>query len=405
MAALSQRALPPARVATLRRLRDRAGHIIDRELVLWFPAPDSFTGEDVCELHVHGGRAVLDAIFAALQDMSGVRPAEPGEFTRRAVGNGKFDLTAAEGLADLIAAETPVQHRQAMRQFEGALATVYEDWRRVLMQQLVVIETAIDFSDEELPSGIVERSVAQLAEVQRAMRAHGDDHRRGEMVRDGIQVALIGPPNAGKSSLLNALAGRDVAIVSELAGTTRDVIEVRLDLGGYPVVLFDTAGLHSGRDEIEREGIRRALERARSADIVVLVLDGETSQIPVLDFAWHFTVWNKSDQFDRGSGPNYVSVSAKTGHSMDKFEQALTGLARGMIDEDSELVPLTRARHRAALAEAVEALDRAAVVSQDQLEILAENVRLALRSVGRITGYVDIEEVLDLVFSEFCIGK
>lgn len=407
--ALTGGTLPKTRRASLRRFQDAAGEPIDRGLLLWFAAPESFSGEDVAEFHVHGGRAVADALLAALGRLPGLRLAQPGEFTRRAVENGKFDLTAAEGLADLINAETEAQRRQALRQYDGALADLYEGWRARLIEQAAWAEAAIDFSDEDLPEGVLARARNALEGIAEEIRRHLDDGGRGEIVREGLRIALIGPPNAGKSSLLNALARRDVAIVSEIPGTTRDVIEMRLDLGGYPVTVADTAGLRDAGDEIEQEGVRRALARAQSSELVVLVLDATSDARPELapDVARRLclTVWNKRDLAVHSAADNEVSVSAKTGEGIDAFVSALTAKVRAMADTHSESPPLTRARHREALIEANDALTRALSAPDDRPELMAEDVRLALRALGRITGRVDVEDLLDVIFREFCIGK
>jgi tRNA modification GTPase len=402
--------MPPApRRVALRRFVDGAGAAIDRGLVLWFEEPQSFTGEDVAEFHLHGGRAVIDAVLKALSEVPGLRLARPGEFTRRAVEDGKFDLTAAEGLADLIAAETEAQRLQALRQYDGALAVLYEGWREQLVGQAAWIEATIDFSDEELPGDVLARARAVIESVASEIAAHVEDGGRGEIIRDGLRIALIGPPNAGKSSLLNVLARRDVAIVSETPGTTRDVIEVRLDLGGFPVVVADTAGLREAGDAIEEEGVRRALARARAAELVVLVLDGATDTRPVLapDVAARLclTVWNKRDLAQHSAAVNEVNISAKTSEGIDQFVEALTAKAAEIADAQSEAPPLTRARHREALTEALEALRRALAPPNDHTELMAEDVRLALRALGRITGRVDVEELLDVIFRDFCIGK
>src|SRR5215472_11989466 len=266
--------LPPPRRAARRRFADpRTGEAIDDGLALFFPAPNSFTGEDVAELHIHGSRAVIAALLDALAALPGLCLAEPGEFTRRAFEHGKLDLTAAEGLADLVAAETAAQRRQALRQLEGALGRLYEDWRTRLLRALAHLEAAIDFPEEGLPEGLSEEVGKSAAVLRAEIARHLADGHRGERLRDGVAVAIIGPPNAGKSSLMNALARRDVAITSSVAGTTRDVIEVALDLAGYPVVLADTAGLREAGDEIEQEGVRRARARGASADLRLVVLD------------------------------------------------------------------------------------------------------------------------------------
>ena len=407
LVALTGQEIPVPRRASLRRVCDSQGAPIDAGLVLWFTAPESFTGEDVAEFHVHGGRAIVEAVLAALWAVPGLRLAEPGEFTRQAVGNGKLDLTAAEGLADLIAAETQVQRRQALRQYDGALASLYEGWRVRLIEQAAWIEAMIDFAEEELPDGIAERARAAVADILGEIRAHMADGGRGEIIREGLRIALIGPPNAGKSSLLNALAKRDVAIVSEIAGTTRDVIEVRLDLGGYPVVLYDTAGLREVGDAVEVEGMRRALARARAAELVVLVLDGQSRQRPVVapdvESKLFLTVWNKADLARHDAGVGELNISARTGEGIDALVAALTARVAEISDVENKSPPLTRARHREALAEAAAALDRALDAAQP--ELMAEDVRLALRALGRITGRVDVEELLDVIFAEFCIGK
>ncbi|MGD0142006.1 MAG: tRNA uridine-5-carboxymethylaminomethyl(34) synthesis GTPase MnmE [Rhizomicrobium sp.] len=407
---LTQADIPDARHATLRRLVE-SGAEIDRALVLWFPAGASFTGEDVVEFHVHGGRAVVEAVLGALGRMTGLRPAEPGEFTRRAVENGKFDLTQAEALADLIDAETEAQRKQALRQYEGALAALYDGWRVRLLHAAAWAEAGIDFAEEEVPEDVLARARADSAGILAEIQEHLDDSRRGEIVRDGLYLTVIGPPNAGKSSLVNALARRDVAIVAATPGTTRDVVEVRLDLAGYPVAVADTAGLREAAEAVEAEGVRRALARAAAADIVVLVVDGSAAE-PFAGLAdatvrgASLVVWNKADlpwpapQTDAITG---VRVSATTGEGLNALLAALAALARARLDRTRESPPLTRARHRHALGEAAAALDRA--LQTKEPELMAEDLRLALRALGRITGRVDIEELLDVIFRDFCVGK
>jgi tRNA modification GTPase len=404
--ALSGAEPPGPRLASLRKFSGPDGALIDQGLVLWFPEPGSFTGEDVAEFHVHGGRAVVDALLAALDALPGLRPAEAGEFTRRAVENGKFDLTQAEALADLINAETEAQRRQAVVQYGGALAVLYEDWRSRLIRAAAWAEAAIDFSDEEIPPDAIARAKAQVMEIVGEIRSHLNDDRRGEILRDGFYLTVIGPPNSGKSSLINALARRDVAIVSDIPGTTRDVVEVHLDLGGYPVIVADTAGLRASADLIESEGVRRALERAGAADAVLLLLDA-TAENPVagLPDAAHasatLTVWNKVDlpHLTRGG----LAVSMKTGQGLETLLAALAALVRTSTRSDDAAPPLTRQRHRRALTEAADALARSLAASAP--ELIAEELRLALRALGRITGRVDIEDLLDVVFRDFCIGK
>ncbi len=372
---------------------------IDRGLVLYFQGPDSFTGEDVAEFHVHGGRAVVDGVLAALAPFG--RPAERGEFTRRAVENGKLDLTRAEAIADLVDAETEAQRRQALRQYDGALSDLVEGWRVALIRAAAWAEAAIDFSDEELPADVLDRAQAAIRDILAQIQAHLDDGGRGEILREGLYLAVIGPPNAGKSSLVNALARRDVAIVAETAGTTRDVIEVRLDLGGYAVVVADTAGLREAVDAVEAEGVRRALARAEAADLVLLLLDGASDTAPP-DVRVDLAVWNKSDLKHRDEG---LSISLKTGEGVDTLVAALKALVEARLQSRGDSPALTRPRHRRALEDAARALDGALIAPSDRPELMAEELRLALRALGRITGRVDIEELLDVVFKDFCIGK
>jgi tRNA modification GTPase len=406
-------ALSNPREAVLRKIHHpQNGMAIDQALVLYFESPNSFTGEDVVELHLHGGRAIAQAVTEALSALPHFRLAEPGEFTRRAFENGKMDLTEAEAIADLVNAETQAQRRQALAQFEGALGKVYEEWRVRLSRLLAYLEAAIDFADEDLPQDVAEKQLAGLKDLAASIAAHLDDRHRGERLRDGFSIAILGPTNAGKSSLLNALARRDAAIVSSTAGTTRDVIEVNLDLGGYPVTIADTAGLRESADAIENEGIRRALKRADQADLKLLVFDG--SQYPELDATTlkladknTLSLINKSDLISKapsfkGGENEFLFLSAQSG-------DGIQGLLDRLIQESDVRFgnlgqpPLTRARHRAALEECLQHLRRALAAKESELR--AEDVRLALRALGRITGRVDVEDLLDIIFRDFCIGK
>lgn len=403
--------LPDPRVATLDSLRDPvSGEVFDKGLILWFPAPASFTGEDVAELHLHGGRAVLQAATAALSAL-GLRVAEPGEFSRRAFEHGKLDLTEAEAIADLVDAETAAQRRQALRQLDGALGRLYEGWRARLTRALAHVEADIDFPDEDLPDGVAAAMRPELAALAAEIAAHLEDSNRGERLRDGIAIAILGAPNAGKSSLLNAIARRDVAIVSAQAGTTRDVIEAQLDLEGYPVTLADTAGLRETLDAVESEGIRRALDRAANADLKLLVFDAarwpglDAPTLALLD-GDAIPVLNKVDATPVAApvlnGRPVVAVSAETGAGLPELLRAIAAAVAARYAPGTAPA-LTRARHRAALEDCHHALTRALAAGLP--ELAAEDVRLAARALGRITGRVDVEDLLDVIFRDFCIGK
>jgi tRNA modification GTPase len=414
---LTKRPPPAPRRAALRRLHDPAsGEAIDQGLVLWFPGSGSATGEDVLELHVHGGRAVMADLMTALADLPGLRPAEPGEFSRRAFLHGRMDLTAAEGLADLVAAETSAQARQALRQLDGALGRLYEQWRGTLLGALARLEAEIDFApDEDVPADALAAIRPGLDRVSAEMAAHLDDARRGERLRVGLTIALIGPPNAGKSSLINRLAQRDVAIVTPEPGTTRDVLEVHLDLAGYPVTLLDTAGLRAPEGSAEAEGVRRARQRAAAADLRLALLDGgfwpdlDSETLALID-EQAIVVVNKADlgRLPRDvvvAGRPALRLSCFTGAGLDELLQALSARA-GEQMALGETPLLTRTRHRAALQRAREALGRVADLPPDaELALVAEDLRLAVRAIGRITGRVEVEDLLDIIFAEFCIGK
>jgi len=407
--------LPPPRVATLVALKEPGSGVpVDRGLVLWFPGPGSFTGEDVVELHVHGGRAVTANLLEVLAELPDLRPAEPGEFTRRAFENAKLDLTEAEAIADLVDAETRAQQRQALRQLSGSLGRLYGGWASRLTNALAHLEADLDFPDEDLPEGVTAAVAPELKAVRDAITVHLDDGRRGERLRDGLEIAILGPPNAGKSSLLNALAARDVAIVSDIAGTTRDVIEVHLDLNGYPVTLVDTAGLRVASDAIEDEGVRRARQRAEQADLKLILFDacGWPSPGPEVEAFLDepesvLLVGNKIDLCPLPDEAmvreiRALPVSVATGRGIPELLERLGTFVAAQL-APGESPSLTRARHRAALEQCVEALDRA--MSASLPELAAEDARLALRALGRITGQVDVEALLDVIFRDFCIGK
>ncbi len=440
--------IPSPRQASLSRVRNpKSGEIIDEALGLWFPAPQSETGEDVAEIQLHGGRAVIAAALQALSDIAGLRPAEAGEFTRRAFENGKLDLTAVEGLADLVMAETETQRRQAFLHLQGLLGNRAEAWRQKLIQALALAEAAIDFSDEaDLPAGVPKPALAIARELEAEIAAALADGGRGERLREGLVVAIVGPPNVGKSTLLNRIAEREAAIVSPFPGTTRDIIEVHLNLAGLPVMLLDTAGIRETDDPVELEGVRRARERAAAADLVLWL---EEAGRPVTDRQEKSTVpvvWlvrtkidllvSKNEQRAKASyknepllQPNEVlinmanngligknelefnksdlkfNVSAVTGAGIDDLLQALVRYAETYL-AGAELALITRERHRRALKDTQEALERAqreAVTGHEDL--IAEELRLAARALGRLTGRVDVEDILDVIFRDFCIGK
>ncbi|WP_306149166.1 MULTISPECIES: tRNA uridine-5-carboxymethylaminomethyl(34) synthesis GTPase MnmE [unclassified Roseibium] len=411
---------PAPRKTMLSKLRDPVSlETIDEALVLFFEGPASFTGEDVVEFQCHGGRAVVAAMLRVLSEFPNCRPAEPGEFTRRAFDRGRMDLTEVEGLADLIAAETESQRKQAVRQMGGALGSLYEDWRKRLIHMRAMIEADFDFADEEdVPGSVADEVWKEAAALRKEVADHLEKSLSGERLRSGLQVVLMGAPNAGKSSLLNAIAGRDVAIVTEEAGTTRDVIEVHLDLGGYPVTLVDTAGLRETDGIVEREGIRRAEERGRQADLVLWAVEpggvevghsqaglpeDVTNQVPV------WTVRTKSDletlpEQDSSGTTKEIPASIKSDVGMKGLFDALTRFAEETISV-GEAPLATRARHRHYLTDCQSGLDQA--VSSDHLptELRAEDLRRAADSLGRITGRIDVEDLLDVIFRDFCIGK
>jgi tRNA modification GTPase len=431
----------PAAIAVVRVSGPRAGHVlaalvrkmpaadgatsgesvgepIDDALVLWFPAPKSETGEDTAEFHLHGGRAVVAALVRALGAMEGLRPAEPGEFTRRSFANGKLDLTVVEGLADLIGAETEAQRRQAFRQLRGLLGEQAESWRTRLIAALALVEAVIDFPDEgDVPHDLVAPARDIARELYDEIGALLDDRHRGERLRDGPVVAIAGPVNVGKSSIINLLAGRSAAIVSPHAGTTRDVIEVHLDLGGYPLTVLDTAGLRDSADPVEQEGVRRARERGGAADLVLWVVDAAAagSVLPPADFGDRmpetWVVFNKCDIAQHGCGKaaeyrgrKWLELSAKTGQNFDKLLKMLEEYLSANFPTNHSVL-ITRARHRHLLENCRQSLGRMLAEPEGREDIIAEELRLAARDLGRLTGRVDVEDVLDVIFRDFCIGK
>jgi tRNA modification GTPase len=395
--------VPEPRKAQLANIsHPTSGETIDRGLVLLFVEPHSFTGEDVAEFHIHGGRASVSGVLEALARVPGLRAAEPGEFTRRAFESGKLDLTETEALADLIDAETAAQRRQALRGLEGGIGRMAEAWRGRLIEALALSEAEIDFPDEgDVPAGLIARA-AEIAAALSAQIANTLAQDSGERLREGAVIVIAGPPNAGKSSFLNRVANRDVAIVSPHAGTTRDVLEVHLDLAGYPATLIDTAGLRATDDPVEQEALRRAEARAAHADLVLWFDDAAEPSDPPRHIAAE--VWRVRNKIDLGapSGEAAFAISAKTGEGVDRLLTSLGDwLAKELAPAESALV--TRERHRLALVQAQAHLARAA--SGIAPELMAEELRLSARALGRISGRVDVEDLLDAIFSSFCIGK
>ena len=414
--------LPEPRRATFARLHDPTDQeMIDEALVLWFPGPSSETGEDMAELQVHGGRAIVARVFEVLRRLSGFRLAEPGEFTRRAFESGRLDLTAVEGLADLINADTEAQRRQAFRQFKGLLGNRAETWRGRLIEALALVEAGIDFSDEgDVPGDLAARAFVIIGPLADEIRQAGAG--QGERLREGLAVAIAGAPNVGKSTLLNRLARREAAIVSPHAGTTRDVIEVHLDLAGFPVILRDTAGLRDPKDPVEQEGVRRAWGAVADADLVLWVVDAAGLEAGVLPptagaGAQRWIILNKTDLLPPDVVERLVSKSAQTtgvnpllpisaisGAGVDDLVRGLAEFVERFFTAEPALV--TRERHRAALREAAEALDGAVRLGPlGGEELVAEQIRLATRALERLTGRIGVEDILDVIFRDFCIGK
>jgi tRNA modification GTPase len=408
--------LPRPRSAQVRTLITPTGQSIDKALVLWFPGPASYTGEDSAEFHVHGGPAVVGALLAALSG-HGLRLAEPGEFTRRSFENGKMDLAQAEGVADLIEAETEAQRRQALDQLSGTLGRAHLAWREDLIACLSMFEAAVDFPDEEIPADVAGRAQPILRRLIDQLSKARSGVQRGERIREGYRIALVGAPNAGKSTILNGLAQRDAAIVTAIPGTTRDIIEVHLVLGGYKAVLADTAGLRDTTDQIEAEGVRRALAWAEQADLRIWIVDGAGSEIvppPACLNSSDICLINKADQ----------PASVQTAHGLEHAAKLSLTVQRLSAHQPTDIAALakmltsqivsalaggdpptaTRLRHGALLDEALLRLESAYAL-QDSPELAAEDVRLAARALDRVTGRIDSEDVLDRVFSSFCIGK
>lgn len=408
---ITERSVPKPRYASMRSLYDNAGQVIDKALVLYFNAPNSFTGEDIIELHIHGGRAILSSVLSICLNTKLCRFALAGEFSRQAFYNGKMDLTEAEGLADFIEAETEAQRKQALKQMEGELGKLARIWREDLIDCMAQAEAYIDFPDEDLPTGLDDSARRRILVLKDSLQNHLHNSSKAQKVRDGFKIVLIGAPNAGKSTLLNALAKREVAIVSSLAGTTRDIVEISFTLNGNLIWIADTAGLRETNDEIEKEGVRRALERSQTSDLrlgLASVLDEAKEVLKHLE-PEDILIWTKSDQITHIEAPDcnvskQIFISAKSGDGIDILENIISERAAISI-ELMESAPLTRERHKEAVSNAIFYLDRALVDETAPPELVCEDLRMAARELASITGEVGLEDVLDRVFSSFCIGK
>ena len=402
--------LQKQRLASVAILKD-GERKLDEALVIFFKGPRSYTGEDVMELHVHGGRAVIEAVINTLQKQGGFRIAEPGEFTKRAVLNGKMDLTKAEGINDLIQAETEAQRVQSFAQVDGALSEIAFGWREKAIKIAAHVEAYIDFPDEEIPESTLTSLGDEMSVLIRDIEKSLNDGRRGEILREGFRVAVIGPPNAGKSTLVNWLSKRPVSIISEQPGTTRDVLEASLDLGGYPVIIADTAGLRASTDPIENEGIKRAQEWAKTANSRLILLEPSTEAgflerlkpNPECDLV----VLNKIDLLPRDfKKEETLAISLKDEIGLDKLLNGLKKIvSKSMVGQEPPVI--TRTRHREALQSCLNSIKSAktALLSDEEPEIVAEELRAATKSLGRVVGAVDVEDLLDVVFGDFCIGK
>lgn len=403
--------VPAPRAMALRPIRSMSGDLLDRGLVAVFPGPSSFTGEDCAELHLHGGRAVVAAVCAELGLMPGLRPADAGEFSRRAFQNGKIDLTQAEALADLIDAETEAQRRFAIGNSSGRNAALYGQWRETLLTARAMIEAELDFPDEDdVPGSVADQAWSPVARLVLQIDRHLKDYRRAEILREGYRVAIIGAPNAGKSSLLNALARRDVAIVSEEPGTTRDVIEVALDLDGIKVILTDTAGLRENAGSIETQGMERAKTMAGLADLILLVQDGSDvvafveaalpASVPIIRVRSKIDLISGSDSRETPA----MGVSTLTGAGLPLLVDLIARKAAAAAGTQTDLIPF-RERHVVELRSALAALEEFTGSTGGPIELAAEHLRVASVHLARIIGTIDVEDMLDVVFSRFCIGK
>lgn len=398
----SDEAFEPRKAYLRKFTHPKTKETLDQVLFIWFKGPYSYTGEDILELHLHGSAAVIKDVLTALGSIEQCRMAEPGEFSRRAFDNDKMDLTEIEGFADLIDAETSAQRRQALKQADGSLKALYDEWRKRLTKCQAYVEAEIDFPDEDIPDGLSEVVEKELTSLCSELQSHLNDNRRGERLREGFQIALIGEPNTGKSSLLNQLVQREAAIVSSYAGTTRDVIEVHLDLAGYPVIIADTAGIRETDDPIEVEGVRRSHMKAEQADLKLCLVEAGQHSIPFELDETSWLIHNKTDLADGHETKDGFHISAKTGKGIPELLSAIESHLEKYFDLSSE-VYLTRERHRQAAMYSLQSMQNC--FEQSEKELIAEELRQASLSLGRITGHVNVEDLLDVIFKDFCIGK
>ena len=415
ISSLTKAPFPEPRIATLKKVNNinKTG-MIDEGIILWFPGPKSYTGEDMAEIHIHGSKAVIQSLLKSISQIKNCRMAEPGEFTKLAFQNGKINLLKAESIGDLISSETEIQMKQALKIIAGNNLKKFENWRNELLKILSHIEAKIDFPDEDLPENILKNIKDTSLKITNEIEKNLNDKKIGEIIREGFKIAIIGPPNVGKSSLLNYLSNREVAIVSEIAGTTRDVIETHLNIGGYPVIISDTAGIRESEDEIERKGIKLSLKKAEEADLKIIILDQKTQKnshfLRDLTNGKSLLVINKIDlenyKLDteiNKFNPVLISLKKETNINglIDKIKKSLENKFKG-----SENILITRERHRINLEECLENLKKFNNKSNSgDFDKAAEDLRLASRSLGRITGKFDVEEILDSIFNDFCIGK
>mgnify|MGYP001265170053 CR=1 FL=1 len=407
--------LPVPRVATLKKFNNiNNNELIDEGVIIWFPGPNSYTGEDLAEFHVHGSRAVISALHASISKVKNCRLAEPGEFTKRAFQNGKINLLKAESIADLISSETEIQRKQAIKIMSGKFSDQYDSWRDKLLKILSHVEAKIDFPDEDLPKDIIKKIQNTSDQVATEITKALDDQKVGERIREGFKIAIVGPTNAGKSSLLNYLSKRDVAIVSEVSGTTRDVIETHLNLDGYPVIVSDTAGIRDSKNEIEKKGIKLALKKAEDADLKLVIIDAKSDDFTAIlgDLMDKnaILVVNKSDLFNGSIDKqfkkyNHVLISIKNNSNLDQLIKKIKSKLESKFISSEDIL-ITRERHRQHLEQCISHLkDFKNKNGNEEFDKAAEDLRLATRQLGMIVGKVDVEEILGSIFNDFCIGK